>query len=158
MLRAHFGRIGAARGAGYGPPPDPPRGERRAGDIDPFTRVRCYRAVFGGYPEGTVTLSLLPLAIRLAGPREALWHALIRASYGCTHFIVGRDRKGLYEKARAGLITGFTGVNDPYEVPETPDVVIDGSTTTPEDAAGMILARLASEGYLRDDARFLSTP
>jgi len=64
------------------------------GDIDYFTRVRCYQAVLKYYPEGSVLLSLLPLAMRMAGPREALWHAIIRKNYGCTHFIVGRDHAG----------------------------------------------------------------
>ncbi|NNL84317.1 MAG: adenylyl-sulfate kinase, partial [Myxococcales bacterium] len=57
-------------------------------------RVRCYRHVLDEYPENTTTLSLLNLAMRMAGPREALWHAIIRRNYGCTHFIVGRDHAG----------------------------------------------------------------
>jgi sulfate adenylyltransferase len=63
-------------------------GMTKPGDVDHFTRVRCY------YPEQTTALSLLPLAMRMAGPREAAWHALIRKNYGCTHFIVGRDHAG----------------------------------------------------------------
>ncbi|MDP7072688.1 MAG: adenylyl-sulfate kinase, partial [Candidatus Marinimicrobia bacterium] len=54
-------------------------------------RVRCYKAAMPRFPENSAMLSLLPLAMRMAGPREALWHALIRKNYGCTHFIVGRD-------------------------------------------------------------------
>lgn len=61
------------------------------GDIDHFTRVRCYEHILEHYPEQTTVLSLLPLAMRLAGPREALWHAIIRKNYGCTHLIVGRN-------------------------------------------------------------------
>ncbi len=64
------------------------------GDIDYFTRVRCYKKIIPYYPKGAVTLSLLPLAMRMAGPKEALWHALIRKNYGCTHFIIGRDHAG----------------------------------------------------------------
>jgi sulfate adenylyltransferase len=64
------------------------------GDIDHFTRVRCYEHVLEEYPEQTTTLSLLNLAMRMAGPREALWHGIIRKNYGCTHFIVGRDHAG----------------------------------------------------------------
>lgn len=56
--------------------------------IDHFTRVRCYEHILRQYPEQTTLLSLLPLAVRLAGPREAIWHALIRKNYGCTHFLV----------------------------------------------------------------------
>jgi sulfate adenylyltransferase len=69
-------------------------GMTKPGDIDHFTRVRCYEAVLDKYPQSTTSLSLLNLAMRMAGPREALWHALIRRNHGCTHFIVGRDHAG----------------------------------------------------------------
>jgi sulfate adenylyltransferase len=69
-------------------------GMTKPGDIDHFTRVRCYEHVLEQYPEQTTALSLLNLAMRMAGPREALWHAIIRKNYGCTHFIVGRDHAG----------------------------------------------------------------
>ncbi|WP_370250972.1 bifunctional sulfate adenylyltransferase/adenylylsulfate kinase, partial [Nioella sp.] len=69
-------------------------GMTKPGDVDHFTRVRCYEAVLDKYPGSTTTMSLLPLAMRMAGPREAVWHGLIRKNYGCTHFIVGRDHAG----------------------------------------------------------------
>jgi len=69
-------------------------GMTKPGDVDHFTRVRCYEAVLDKYPSSTTTLSLLNLAMRMAGPREAVWHGLIRANHGCTHFIVGRDHAG----------------------------------------------------------------
>ncbi|HEY4565350.1 MAG TPA: bifunctional sulfate adenylyltransferase/adenylylsulfate kinase, partial [Thermoanaerobaculia bacterium] len=69
----------------------PTVGMTKPGDIDHYTRVRCYQAVLPRLPQHTVKLSLLPLAMRMAGPREAMLHALIRKNYGCTHFIVGRD-------------------------------------------------------------------
>jgi len=69
-------------------------GLTKPGDIDHYTRVRCYEHVLEQYPEQTTSLSLLNLAMRMAGPREAIWHAIIRKNYGCTHFIVGRDHAG----------------------------------------------------------------
>ncbi|HEX9547353.1 MAG TPA: bifunctional sulfate adenylyltransferase/adenylylsulfate kinase [Acidimicrobiales bacterium] len=72
----------------------PSVGMTKPGDVDHYTRVRCYEAVLQSYPMHTATLSLLPLAMRMAGPREAVWHAIIRKNHGCTHFIVGRDHAG----------------------------------------------------------------
>jgi sulfate adenylyltransferase len=69
-------------------------GMTKPGDIDYLTRVRCYEAVLERYPEQTTMLSLLPLAMRMSGPREAVWHAIIRKNYGCSHMIVGRDHAG----------------------------------------------------------------
>ena len=69
-------------------------GLTKPGDIDHFTRVRCYEAVLDQYPASTTAMSLLNLAMRMAGPREAVWHGLIRKNHGCTHFIVGRDHAG----------------------------------------------------------------
>ena len=66
----------------------------KPGDVDHYTRVRCYEPLIKHYPEHTATLSLLPLAMRMGGPREAVWHAIIRKNYGCTHLIVGRDHAG----------------------------------------------------------------
>ena len=72
----------------------PSVGMTKPGDVDYFTRVRCYQLLLSRYPQGTVKLSLLPLAMRMGGPREAIWHALIRKNHGATHFIVGRDHAG----------------------------------------------------------------
>jgi len=69
-------------------------GLTKPGDVNHYTRVRCYEQVMDKYPKGTALLSLLPLAMRMGGPREALWHAIIRKNYGCTHLIVGRDHAG----------------------------------------------------------------
>lgn len=84
-------------------------GETLPGDLDHFTRVRCYQAVMSAYPEGIALLSLLPLAMRMAGPREALWHAIVRKNYGCTHLIVGRDHAG------PGQDASGVPFYDPYE-------------------------------------------
>ncbi|ANM29079.1 adenylyltransferase [Acidobacteria bacterium Mor1] len=69
-------------------------GMTKPGDLDHYTRVRCYNALLPRYPQHTVKLSLLPLSMRMGGPREAVWHAIIRKNYGCTHLIVGRDHAG----------------------------------------------------------------
>ena len=67
-------------------------GMTKPGDVDYYTRVRSYKVLVDRYYErGRVLLALLPLAMRMAGPREAVWHALIRRNYGASHFIVGRD-------------------------------------------------------------------
>ncbi|MCP4300359.1 MAG: bifunctional sulfate adenylyltransferase/adenylylsulfate kinase [Gammaproteobacteria bacterium] len=69
-------------------------GMTKPGDVDHYTRVRCYEHILSHFPEQTTSLSLLPLAMRMGGPREALWHAIIRKNYGCTHIIIGRDHAG----------------------------------------------------------------
>jgi sulfate adenylyltransferase len=95
MHRAHYElTIRAIRGYEANLLIHPVVGMTKPGDIDHYTRVRCYQALLPHYPKHTAKLSLLPIAMRLAGPREALWHALIRKNYGCTHLIVGRDHAG----------------------------------------------------------------
>jgi len=95
MHRAHLELTQrAARGLGANLLIHPSVGMTKPGDVDHYTRVRCYQALLEHYPPGTVKLALLPLAMRMAGPREAVWHAIIRKNYGCTHFIVGRDHAG----------------------------------------------------------------
>src|SRR6185436_15230206 len=70
----------------------PPVGLTKEGDIDSVVRVRTYKAAASlYYPRNRVALALLPLAMRMVGPREAVWHALIRRNYGANHFSVGRD-------------------------------------------------------------------
>ena len=72
----------------------PAVGVTKLGDVDYFTRVRCYQRLLTKYPHDTAKLALLPLAMRMGGPREAIWHGLIRKNHGCTHMIVGRDHAG----------------------------------------------------------------
>jgi sulfate adenylyltransferase len=101
MHRAHVElTLRAAREAGANLLIHPVVGMTKPGDLDHYTRVRCYRAILSRYPAESARLSLLPLAMRMAGPREAVWHALIRKNYGCTHFIVGRDHAGPGTDAR----------------------------------------------------------
>lgn len=88
-------------------------GMTRPGDIDHYTRVRTYKSLVDNYfANENVLLSLLPLAMRMAGPREALWHALIRRNYGASHFIVGRDH------ASPGRASNGAAFYEPYAAQE----------------------------------------
>jgi len=87
-------------------------GMTKPGDVDYFTRVRCYQLLVGKYPAGTAKLALVPFAMRMGGPREAIWHALIRKNYGCTHLIIGRDHAG------PGKDTDGKPFYGPYEAQE----------------------------------------
>lgn len=87
-------------------------GMTKPGDVDHYTRVRCYVSILKHYPPHTAILSLLPLAMRMAGPREAILHAIIRKNYGCTHLIVGRDHAG------PGSDSNGRPFYEPYEAQE----------------------------------------
>jgi len=117
MHRAHRElTLRAAEQAGAKLLIQPSVGRTKPGDIDHYTRVRCYRALLPHYPENSARLSLLPLAMRMGGPREALWHAIIRKNHGASHFIVGRDHAGP-GKDRNG--TPFYGPFDAQELLRT---------------------------------------
>jgi sulfate adenylyltransferase len=97
----------------------PAVGETKPGDLHYYARVRCYKAMQRHLPLDMSELSLLPLAMRMAGPREALWHALINRNYGCSHFLVGPDHaspprgvdgKAFYDKYQAqDFLRDFAG-------------------------------------------------
>jgi len=112
-------------------------GMTKPGDVDHYTRVRCYQALMGRYPAGTAKLSLLPLAMRMGGPREAVWHAIIRKNYGCTHLIVGRDHAG------PGSDSGGTSFYGPYDAQELLRSV--------EDELGVAMVPFRLMVYLKDD-------
>ena len=82
-------------------------GLTKPGDVNHYTRVRCYKHIMKKYPKDMAELSLLPLAMRMAGPKEALWHAIIRKNYGCNYFIIGRDHAS----------PGFNKDNKPFYGP-----------------------------------------
>ena len=87
-------------------------GVTQACDVNYHTRVKCYKKLLNHYEPNTAALSLLPISMRMAGPREALWHALIRQNYGCTHFVVGRDHAGPSYKKQDG--SNFFGPFDAH--------------------------------------------
>lgn len=110
MHRAHFELVRRAHEKTGAPVlVHPVVGMTKPGDIDYITRVRTYNVVCGSYGKDFTHLALLPLAMRMAGPREALWHAIIRKNYGCTHFISGRDHAGPGEDSKGKPFYG------PYE-------------------------------------------
>ena len=113
MHRAHFEiTLRAARERAANLLIHPVVGMTKPGDLDHYTRVRCYQKLLRHYPKSTAYLSLLPLAMRMAGPREAVWHAIIRKNHGCTHFIVGRDHAGPGDDAQGKPFYG------PYDAQE----------------------------------------
>jgi sulfate adenylyltransferase len=94
-------------------------GMTKPGDVDHYTRVRCYQALLPRYPKHTAKLALLNLAMRMGGPREAVWHAIIRKNHGCTHLVVGRDHAGPGSDSEGNPFYG------PYEAQELMHEVAD---------------------------------
>ena len=117
-------------------------GMTKPGDVDAATRVKCYEAILEKYPNQGAMLSLLPIAMRMAGPREALWHAIIRKNYGVTHFIVGRDHAG------PGLNSLGVPFYDPYAA----------QTLVLEHAAeiGIEIITFPAMVYVKEKAAFLT--
>ena len=122
---------------------NPSVGMTKPGDVDYFTRVRCYQLLLAKYPPGTVKLALLPLAMRMGGPREAIWHALIRKNHGCTHFIVGRDHAGPGKDADGKPFYG------PYEAQEL--------FKKHEAEIGVTMVPFNMMVYLEDEDRYVPT-
>jgi sulfate adenylyltransferase len=90
----------------------PSVGMTKPGDVEYYVRVRCYQALLSKYPKDTVRLALLPLAMRMGGPREAVWHAIIRKNHGASHFIVGRDHAGPGKDAKDNPFYGPYAAQD----------------------------------------------
>jgi sulfate adenylyltransferase len=116
-------------------------GMTKPGDVDHYTRVRCYQALMSRYPQHTAKLSLLPLAMRMGGPREALWHAIIRKNFGVTHFIVGRDHAG---PGKASDGTPFYG---PYDAQQL--------VAKHQDEIGVEMVPFEMMLYLEDEDRYV---
>ena len=116
-------------------------GMTKPGDIDHFTRVRTYKVLANKYYDGRrIVLSLLPLAMRLAGPREALWHALIRRNYGANHMIIGRDHAS----------PGNDSTGKPFYSPYAAQELVQRF----EDEIGVKVLPFGEFVYLADEDRF----
>jgi sulfate adenylyltransferase len=116
-------------------------GMTKPGDVDHYTRVRTYKALTENYYErGRVCLSLLPLAMRMGGPREAVWHTIIRRNYGATHFIVGRDHAGPGKNSQGEPFYG------PYDAQEL--------VTEHEEELGVQMMPFRLVTYLPDEERY----
>ncbi|MFV2035675.1 MAG: bifunctional sulfate adenylyltransferase/adenylylsulfate kinase [Halocynthiibacter sp.] len=115
-------------------------GMTKPGDIDHFTRVRCYEAVLDQYPQATTSMSLLTLAMRMAGPREAIWHGLIRRNHGCTHMIIGRDHAG----------PGKNSAGDDFYGPYDAQVLF----RTYQDEVGIEMVDFKHMVYVQDRAQY----
>ncbi|HEX2681770.1 MAG TPA: adenylyl-sulfate kinase, partial [Candidatus Dormibacteraeota bacterium] len=116
-------------------------GLTKPGDVDHYTRVRCYEAVMPAYPPGMAMLSLLPLAMRMGGPREAVWHAIIRKNYGATHFIVGRDHAG----------PGADSTGKPFYGPYDAQALLAAH----EDEVGVTMVPFSQMVYLADSDEYV---
>ena len=129
-------------------------GMTREGDIDYITRVHTYRVVCEKYGKNFTFLALLPLAMRMAGPREALWHMLVRKNYGATHFIVGRDHAG------PGKNSNGEPFYQPYEARDLAEKYADeiGIEVVPSDELVYVESRASyvSTGELQEGERTLS--
>lgn len=119
-------------------------GMTRPGDVDHYTRVRSYSALaHNHYPSDRILLALIPLAMRMAGPREALWHALIRRNYGANHFIVGRDHAGPGADSTGRPFYG------PYDAQEL--------VATHEEELGVKMVPFSELVYLPEEQRYEET-
>ena len=116
-------------------------GLTKPGDVDHYTRVRTYRALTDGYyDQQSVLLSLLPLAMRMGGPREAVWHAIIRRNYGANHLIVGRDHAG----------PGVDSHGDPFYGPYDAQELVEAHS----DEVGVKAVQFKELVYLPDEDRY----
>jgi sulfate adenylyltransferase len=117
-------------------------GMTKPGDVDHFTRVRTYRALASRYYDaGRIVLALLPLAMRLAGPREALWHAVIRRNFGANHLIVGRDHAS----------PGVDAQGRPFYPPYAAQEIVEAHA----EETGVKVVPFRDMVYLPDDDRYV---
>lgn len=128
----------------------PTCGPTQDGDVQYCVRMKCYKKLLPFYAErgvSHVSLVLLPLAMRMAGPREAIWHALVRKNFGCTHFIVGRDHAGPSTRQKDG--TPFYG---PYEAHEALQRVQDKIGIAPVYGMNMVYLGAPENRFVEEDS------
>jgi sulfate adenylyltransferase len=122
----------------------PSVGMTKPGDVDHYTRVRTYKALAQNYYDpDRIVLSLLPLAMRMAGPKEALWHAIIRRNHGANHMIVGRDHAG----------PGIDSTGKPFYGPYDAQALVREF----EDEVGVTMMPFSELLYLPDEDRYEET-
>jgi sulfate adenylyltransferase len=119
----------------------PSVGMTKPGDVEYYVRVRCYQELLSKYPKDTAKLSLLPLAMRMGGPREAIWHAIIRKNHGATHIVVGRDHAGPGNDADGKPFYG------PYDAQEL--------FRKNQDELGITMVPFNMMVYLQDEQRYV---
>ena len=140
--RAHYELIKrSAEKAGAHVLVHPTVGLTKEGDIDYISRVRSYKRLYENHMNDFATLALLPLAMRMGGPREAVWHALIRKNHGATHFIVGRDHAG------PGSDASGTPFYDPYAAQDLAQSL--------ENEIGLTILPVKEVAYLAEEERYV---
>lgn len=117
-------------------------GLTKPGDVDHYTRTKCYKKIVERFPKNSALLSLLPLAMRMGGPREALLHAIIRKNYGVTHFIIGRDHAG------PGKDTNGNDIYGPYDAQEL--------VAKHEDELGIKMVPFKMQVFVKETGQFCS--
>ncbi len=135
-------------------------GMAKPGDLHYYSRVHCYEAILKQYPKSLVTLALIPMAMRMAGPREALMNAIIRQNYGCTHYIVGTEHAGPPNVRDSGKRFYVTGASQQYVKQFENDIdikIIDIEELCYDEDKGQFITRTDTKQVLCSSESFSNT-
>ena len=135
-------------------------GMAKPGDLHYYSRVHCYEAVLKQYPKSLVSLALIPMAMRMAGPREALMNAIIRQNYGCTHYIVGTEHAGPPNVRDSGKRFYVTGASQQYVKQFENDIdieVINIEELCYDEDKGQFITRTGTKQVLCSSESFSNT-
>jgi len=135
-------------------------GMAKPGDLHYYSRVHCYEAVLKQYPKSLVSLALIPMAMRMAGPREALMNAIIRQNYGCTHYIVGTEHAGPPNVRDSGKRFYVTGASQQYVKQFANDIdieVINIEELCYDEDKGQFITRTGTKQALCSSESFSNT-